>query len=156
MSGRHRRDRSPQDVAFVDQIEAATEHAERTLRRHAAKRFANEARATLEERDRRDDTTPEGMFLKPLMEEILSGRVLGCEHSGTPQPLFMRAWDKPMELRCGPCEERHWETHPVVGQENFRCDRCGRIEEPDDFEVHEVQWGPVMIGFGLCGPCHGR
>lgn len=84
-----------------------------------------------------------------VAEAIVKHRTRSCTHLKSPQPTFIRAWDKPLRLMCARCATR---AENPKGDEEFRCDICGVVER-DGFQVQHAEAGPFYLAFGRCREC---
>ncbi|NVI89663.1 hypothetical protein [Actinomadura sp. BRA 177] len=88
-----------------------------------------------------------GRQLANLRAALLSGRGQMCPHIGTaPRVIHAAVW-APGRLVCPGCVS----TLTPDPAEDATCDRCRRTADP----IHPTvaQSGPLLLTFGLCGPC---
>lgn len=87
----------------------------------------------------------------------VAGRARTCMHSpnaARPDPVYAAAW-RPGLVVCTRCT--HLLELPRGSAEDRRCDGCGRVttgpEHGDGIRPSRVQYGPLILAFGVCGDC---
>lgn len=126
--------------AVRDQVQAASDHADRTLARMAA-----------------DDNDGRGLRYGrwPYLTEQLQHAVAAfnnrqaalCPHLRAPAVMHCTA-SEPTTLRCIPCAGK-LQAEP---REDRTCDRC-RAYNPDGVYPGVVKHGPILMTYGLCDGC---
>ncbi len=144
MSGRHRRKRAADPGR--DQFEAAVSEAERGMERVAASMGLT---VETQGNDSPDDPTMTALITR-IREDVLGLRVRACPHAnGSPQPLFLYAWDEPLVMRCLPCSMA---TPKPTGLADVTCDICGRVD-PTGIWPAQVALGHIVVNLGRCDDC---
>jgi hypothetical protein len=129
----------PGSIAFIDQLDAATEHARATLTRIAAPTGAAITHGT-----------PSEWLcgqLSALREALCAGQVRSCVHlTGGPTVAYAAIW-APARLVCAACIPA---LRPTPDEE-LRCDRCRR--RAAHLHPGMVASGPILLAYGLCDTC---
>jgi hypothetical protein len=133
---------TPADTALNDQLAAATTDAHRYLA-DTARRFG--ARINTDHRPHPWLTAQ----IRSLLHNLNTGQTYGCPHvTGNPQIIHAAVW-RPGLVTCSPCSLLLLAAGPG---EDTTCDRCRTTGHPMHSGVAAT--GPVLLGYGLCTPCH--
>lgn len=130
----------PADTAAADQLDAAVADASRIVTEAAARVGASRTVA------RRVGFVAD--LVARLSGLVALGAVTSCAHLTSPRPAMTAAWRLDDALLCPSCASTGLR---LSGDADRRCDRCGDVV--DVIRRGTVQWGAVMIIFGLCQPC---
>ena len=147
---------TPADVAFADQLDAATAEADRM--------FTAAARTINGTSRHEHPTGPAAAIIRRLEHAVIGGPLTYCPHIAehAPMPLVWCAW-RPGRLRCGRCAADA--SRAIRGTvEDRRCDHCRRVRRaihPVYMQLPALVWpterrflGPVAVMAGLCPTCH--
>lgn len=76
-------------------------------------------------------------------------------HPARPEPVFAVAW-RPGLVACRRCI--HLTALRPGSVPDRTCDGCGHVaaglEQGEGIHPCQVQYGPMVFGFGACAPCH--
>lgn len=88
--------------------------------------------------------------LARIDREALNGRVTICAHVRPGWPGIVALW-APAGLWCPACAV---DAIGLEGDDNFRCDRCGALDDP--IHVCTIAGRHAVVLFGLCASCRRR
>ena len=150
-------------TSLLDQAQAATDHAHGILHNIAIRCGGRETWRT----PGKVSTALAARMQTRMLTQAEAGVPTLCEHLSfvRPAPSYWLAY-APGKLRCGPCAQRA--ARRIRGtSEDQRCDHCRRPARPgihpaatalpamvvDIAPMPLTGLPPIVLMFGLCGPC---